>query len=119
MALTYVNDPISHAFDCTKKASLGIKREPEFKKDFEEAQRGCRAFSVAILNSCRNSAEVEMVLDDSQQGQGQRNHYEGRLFRAIYEEQKEFVAHSYCQLLLHSRWMGGLRSGSSAYAQKL
>ena len=31
-----------------------------------------------------------------------------RLYRAIQEEQKEFVAHSYCQLLLHSRWMNGL-----------
>jgi hypothetical protein len=29
-----------------------------------------------------------------------------RLYRAIYEEQKEFVAHSYCQLLLHQRWTG-------------
>ena len=65
MALTYVNDPVSHAFDFTKKAALGIVREPEFKKDFEETQQNCRRFAVTILDSCRNSAEVEMVLDDS------------------------------------------------------
>ena len=41
-----------------------IVREPEFKKDFEETQQKCREFAVTILNSCRNSAEVEMVLDD-------------------------------------------------------
>ena len=64
MALTYPSDPISHAFDCTKKAALGIRREPEFKTDFLETQQRCRDFAVAILNACRNSREVEMVLDD-------------------------------------------------------
>jgi hypothetical protein len=64
MALTYLNDPVSHAFDCTKKAEIGIVREPEFRQEFEESQQKCRNFAVALLNSCRNSAEVEMVLDD-------------------------------------------------------
>ena len=68
MALTYVSDPVNHAFDCTKKAELGIRREPEFKQDFVETQQRCRDFAVAILNVCRNSREVEMVLDDSIQG---------------------------------------------------
>ncbi len=83
MSLTYVNDPVSHAFDCVKKAKLGMRREPEFRlafpvlnlltsgsnlfinrQDFEETQAKCKSFAVAILDSCRNSAEVEMVLDD-------------------------------------------------------
>ena len=64
MALAYVNDPVSHAFNFTKKAQLGITREPEFKKDFIETQQKCREFAVNILNSCRNSTEVEIVLDD-------------------------------------------------------
>ena len=64
MALAYVNDPVSHAFNFTKKAQLGIAREPEFKKDFIETQQKCRDFAVNILNSCRNSTEVEIVLDD-------------------------------------------------------
>ena len=29
--------------------------------------------------------------------------------RALFEEQKEFVAHSYCQLLLYKQWMSGLK----------
>ena len=39
-------------------------------------------------------------------------------FRALYEEQKEFVAHSFCQLLLNSRWMGGLKWCSMAWYSK-
>ena len=30
-----------------------------------------------------------------------------RLYRALQEHEKEFVAHSYCQLLLHEKWLGG------------
>ena len=45
-----------------------LYREPEFKKDFEETQQKCRDFAVAVLNVCRNSREVEMVLDDPANG---------------------------------------------------
>ena len=64
MSLTYVDDPVSHAFDCTKKAALGITREPEFKTDFQLIQEKCRHFAVDLLHACRNSKDVEMVLDD-------------------------------------------------------
>ena len=30
-----------------------------------------------------------------------------RLYHALQEHEKEFVAHSYCQLLLHEKWLGG------------
>ena len=49
---------------CDRIHFLTFSREPEFKKDFEETQQKCRDFAVAILNVCRNSREVEMVLDD-------------------------------------------------------
>ena len=65
MAMTYVNDPVEHAFNMAKRAELGMRREPEFKSDFIEIGRKCKAFAVAVLNSCRTSSEVEMVLDDS------------------------------------------------------
>ena len=65
MAMTYVNDPVEHAFNMAKRAELGMRREPEFKSDFIEIGRKCKTFAVAVLNSCRTSSEVEMVLDDS------------------------------------------------------
>ena len=65
MALTYLNDPVEHAFNMAKRAELGIQREPEFKDQFIEIGKTCKAFAVAVLNSCRTSSEVEMVLDDS------------------------------------------------------
>ena len=86
MALTYVNDPVSYAFDFTKKAADGIVREPEFKKDFEETQQKCREFAVTILNSCRNSAEVEMVLDDP--GGPSKEYEDKKPFRSIFERLK-------------------------------
>ena len=64
MALTYINDPVEHAFNMAKRAELGIQREPEFKDQFVEIGKTCKAFAVAVLNSCRTSSEVEMVLDD-------------------------------------------------------
>ena len=44
--------------------SLGITREPEFKSDFQQIQEKCRHFAVDLLHACRNSKDVEMVLDD-------------------------------------------------------
>ena len=80
----------------------GIEREPEFKKDFEEVQRKCSTFAVAILDVCQNSQEVEMVLGSRGVVDGIKPKY-NLLSRALYEEQKEFIAHSYCQLLLNSK----------------
>ena len=75
MALTYINDPVEHAFNMAKRAELGIQREPEFKDQFIEIGKTCKAFAVAVLNSCRTSGEVEMVLDDSCTGiQTQNGH---------------------------------------------
>ena len=75
MALTYINDPVEYAFNMAKRAELGIQREPEFKDQFIEIGKTCKAFAVAVLNSCRTSAEVEMVLDDSCTGiQTQNGH---------------------------------------------
>ena len=65
MALTYINDPVEHAFNMAKRAELGMRREPEFKSEFIEIGQKCKTFAVAVLNSCRTSSEVEMVLDDS------------------------------------------------------
>ena len=73
MALTYINDPVEHAFNMAKRAELGIQREPEFKDQFIEIGKTCKSFAVAVLNSCRTSSEVEMVLDDSCIGIKTRN----------------------------------------------
>ena len=64
MAMTYAKDPVSHAFKLAKRAELGIKREPEFRSDFINIGKGCRQFAVAVLDSCKTSTEVEMVLTD-------------------------------------------------------
>lgn len=40
-----------------------MKQEPEFKSEYENARKNCSEFAVAILDSCRNSSEVEQVLN--------------------------------------------------------
>ena len=65
MAVTYTDDPVGHAFNMAKRAEIGILREPEFKDEFIEIRKKCKSFAVAVLNSCRTSSEVEMVLDDT------------------------------------------------------
>ena len=55
----------------------------------------CRTFAVNILDSCRNSAEVEQVLNGT--GLCEERPY-ARLYRALHEDQKEFVSHPYCQV---------------------
>ena len=61
------------------------------------ARDGCRAFAVNILDSCRNSQEVEQVLNGT--GLTEERPY-ARLYRALQEDQKEFVSHPFCQVCL-------------------
>lgn len=97
MAMTYAKDPIEHAFNFTCSAELGMHREPEFRTEYNSVKEKCRNFAVSILDSCRNSAEVEQVLNGT--GLGTEHSY-ARLYRALHEDQKEFVSHPYCQVLL-------------------
>lgn len=104
MAMTYQKDPVEHCFDFTRKADLGMRKEPEFKSEYELVRTKCRQFGVDILDSCRNSSEVEQVLAGSKFN---GNKAYSILYRALHEDQKEFVSHPYCQVLLHSKWLGG------------
>ena len=70
MAVTYTDDPVGHAFNMAKRAEIGILREPEFKEQFIAIRKKCKSFAVAVLNSCRSSSEVEMVLDDTSSSSG-------------------------------------------------
>ena len=107
LAMTYSKDPVEHAFDFTAKADVGMQREPEFKSDYTTVRTNCRQFAVDVLDSCRNSAEVEQVLSGAAIATS-RPYF--TLYRALHEDQKGFVSHPYCQVLLHNKWLG--RGGS-------
>ena len=114
MAMTYAKDPVEHAFDFTKRAERGMRKEPEFRyaygkcktlkgmmllpyvrSEYMGVRDGCQSFAVSILDSCRNSTEVEQVLNGT--GVLEERPY-ARLYRALQEEQKEFVSHPFCQV---------------------
>ena len=61
LAMTYSKDPVEHAFDYTRQAESGMNREAEFKSEYAAVRAKCRGFAVSILDSCRNSSEVEQV----------------------------------------------------------
>ena len=118
MAMTYTKDPVEHAFDFAQQARLGLAIEPEFRSEYEIARKRCSEFAVAILDSCRNSYEVELVLNGPGSSVGRDQPY-ARLYRALYEDQKEFVSHPYCQVLLHSKWLKGLKWPAKNRVSKL
>ncbi|XP_040569194.1 short transient receptor potential channel 5 [Lepeophtheirus salmonis] len=108
IAMSCKTDPITHCFDFCISANLRIKKEPEFRSEYEEVVEKCKSFAVAILDNCRNSEEVEAVLLSKKQ-----------LRRALDESQKEFVAHPYSQLLLYSKWTKGLPWATYGHLKKL
>ena len=55
-------DPVDHAFDFTRQSEIRMHREPEFRSEYETVRAKCREFAVAVLDSCRNSGEVEQVI---------------------------------------------------------
>ena len=56
----YARDPVAHAFNMARQAALGIQNEPLFKKQFIDIRKKCREFTVAILDCCQTSFEVEL-----------------------------------------------------------
>ncbi|CAL1277747.1 unnamed protein product [Larinioides sclopetarius] len=70
-----------------------------------------RGFTVELLNQCRNTAEVEMLLKLPQgfNLQSQKTNYP-RLQLALDYKQKEFVANSLVQQVLTGHWLGEFRS---------
>ncbi len=61
-SMTYVKDPVEHAFELTRQAGVGARTEVEFRAEYDAVNEKCRKFAVSILDSCRNSSEVEQVL---------------------------------------------------------
>ncbi len=60
-AMVYAKDPVEHAFELTRQADELSRSEVEFKAEYDAVNQKCRKFAVSILDSCRNSSEVEQV----------------------------------------------------------
>ncbi|XP_041116095.1 DNA polymerase theta-like [Polyodon spathula] len=114
-------DPVLAALELSNELAVLANTEKEFKNDYKKLSMQCKDFVVGLLDLCRNTEEVEAILN----GDVDLNKTIGpqgrpsliRLKLAIKYELKKFVAHPNCQQQLLSIWyenLSGLRQQTTA-----
>uniref|UniRef100_A0A8C2RA50 Transient receptor ion channel domain-containing protein n=1 Tax=Capra hircus TaxID=9925 RepID=A0A8C2RA50_CAPHI len=114
-------DPVMTALELSNELAVLANIEKEFKNDYKKLSMQCKDFVVGLLDLCRNTEEVEAILN----GDVEIRHSGGdhsrpnlsRLKLAIKYDVKKFVAHPNCQQQLLSIWyenLSGLRQQTMA-----
>ncbi|NP_001269015.1 short transient receptor potential channel 6 isoform 2 [Mus musculus] len=113
-------DPVMTALELSNELAVLANIEKEFKNDYRKLSMQCKDFVVGLLDLCRNTEEVEAILNGDaetrQPGDFGRPNL-SRLKLAIKYEVKKFVAHPNCQQQLLSIWyenLSGLRQQTMA-----
>ncbi|XP_042599670.1 short transient receptor potential channel 6 [Cyprinus carpio] len=114
-------DPVLTALELSNELAVLANIEKEFKNDYKKLSMQCKDFVVGLLDLCRNTEEVEAILNGDTVAGG---HFDKggrpnlvRLKLAIKYELKKFVAHPNCQQQLLSIWyenLSGLRQQTTA-----
>ncbi|XP_036758706.2 short transient receptor potential channel 6 isoform X3 [Manis pentadactyla] len=114
-------DPVMTALELSNELAVLANIEKEFKNDYKKLSMQCKDFVVGLLDLCRNTEEVEAILNgDVEVRHGGGDHGRPNLSRlklAIKYEVKKFVAHPNCQQQLLSIWyenLSGLRQQTMA-----
>uniref|UniRef100_A0A4W3HDJ9 Transient receptor potential cation channel, subfamily C, member 7a n=1 Tax=Callorhinchus milii TaxID=7868 RepID=A0A4W3HDJ9_CALMI len=111
-------DPVLTALELSNELARLANIETEFKNDYRKLSMQCKDFAVGVLDLCRDTEEVEAILngDVDSMPQGDRPCL-SRVKLAIKYEVKKFVAHPNCQQQLLTIWyenLSGLRQQSIA-----
>ncbi|KFP70299.1 Short transient receptor potential channel 6, partial [Acanthisitta chloris] len=112
-------DPVMTALELSNELAVLANIEKEFKNDYKKLSMQCKDFVVGLLDLCRNTEEVEAILNgDVEMSHGEHGRPSlSRLKLAIKYEVKKFVAHPNCQQQLLSIWyenLSGLRQQTMA-----
>ncbi|KAM3874762.1 short transient receptor potential channel 6 [Diretmus argenteus] len=114
-------DPVMAALELSNELAVLANIEKEFKNDYKKLSMQCKDFVVGLLDLCRNTEEVEAMLNGDigsrQNSETFRRQSLIRLKLAIKYEVKKFVAHPNCQQQLLSIWyenLSGLRQQTTA-----
>uniref|UniRef100_UPI00398F6885 short transient receptor potential channel 7 isoform X1 n=1 Tax=Pristiophorus japonicus TaxID=55135 RepID=UPI00398F6885 len=113
-------DPVYTALELSNELSRLANIETEFKNDYRKLSMQCKDFAVGVLDLCRDTEEVEAILNGDVDIEPQGDHHRPSLSRvklAIKYEVKKFVAHPNCQQQLLTIWyenLSGLRQQSIA-----
>ncbi|XP_039190783.1 short transient receptor potential channel 7 isoform X1 [Crotalus tigris] len=113
-------DPVLTALELSNELARLANIETEFKNDYRKLSMQCKDFVVGVLDLCRDTEEVEAILNGDVSVQTWPEHPRPSLSRiklAIKYEVKKFVAHPNCQQQLLTMWyenLSGLRQQSIA-----
>uniref|UniRef100_A0A3Q3M2L4 Transient receptor potential cation channel, subfamily C, member 6b n=1 Tax=Mastacembelus armatus TaxID=205130 RepID=A0A3Q3M2L4_9TELE len=113
-------DPVMAALELSNELACLANTEKEFKNEYKKLSMQCKDFVVDLLDLCRNTEEVEAILNgDTESCQSTETSSKNliRLKLAIKYEVKKFVAHPNCQQQLLSIWyenLSGLRQQTTA-----
>ncbi|XP_078603414.1 transient-receptor-potential-like protein [Branchiostoma floridae x Branchiostoma japonicum] len=117
------SDPVLTAFKLSWDLRHLATNEREFKESYLKLAEQCRKYPVELLDQCRSSVELNTILNqacdddedvsdkEEEDDRINEDHQKPSLYRlklALKYEQKQFVAHPYCQQLLTSMWHEGL-----------
>ncbi|MBN3296984.1 TRPC3 protein, partial [Amia calva] len=114
-------DPVLTALELSNELAKLANIEKEFKNDYRKLSMQCKDFVVGVLDLCRDTEEVEAILNgdvsaELEEGQNHRALL-SRVKLAIKYEVKKFVAHPNCQQQLLTIWyenLSGLREQTIA-----
>ncbi|KAM4709595.1 short transient receptor potential channel 3 [Discoglossus pictus] len=107
-------DPVHTALELSNELAKLANIEKEFKNDYRKLSMQCKDFVVGVLDLCRDSEEVEAILNGDVDAEPVDSHRPtlSRVKLAIKYEVKKFVAHPNCQQQLLTIWyenLSGLR----------
>ncbi|XP_053559587.1 short transient receptor potential channel 3 [Bombina bombina] len=107
-------DPVHTALELSNELAKLANIEKEFKNDYRKLSMQCKDFVVGVLDLCRDSEEVEAILNGDVDAEPVESHRPSlsRVKLAIKYEVKKFVAHPNCQQQLLTIWyenLSGLR----------
>uniref|UniRef100_A0A6Q2XAE4 Transient receptor ion channel domain-containing protein n=1 Tax=Esox lucius TaxID=8010 RepID=A0A6Q2XAE4_ESOLU len=111
-------DPVFTALELSNELARLANIETEFKNDYRKLSMQCKDFVVGVLDLCRDTEEVEAILNGDVDQALPSDHSRPCLSRvklAIKYEVKKFVAHPNCQQQLLTLWyenLAGLRQQS-------
>ncbi|KAB5565497.1 hypothetical protein PHYPO_G00242280 [Pangasianodon hypophthalmus] len=104
-------DPVLTALELSNELARLANIETEFKNDYRKLSMQCKDFVVGVLDLCRDTEEVEAILNGDVDQKPPSEHQRPCLSRvklAIKYEVKKFVAHPNCQQQLLTIWYENL-----------
>ena len=97
-----IGDPLRTLFSLATRARNGASSHQDFAESYLEIARRCEQFSCELLDSCKTTHEVELLLQTGRSDYGNASNANFEV--ALLDRHMEFVAHERFQQQLHLMW---------------